>query len=94
MTEGKRLKQIRKMLNLSQAKFGAVLGVSKQYISNVENGCSPVSKEILYKLSNEYEVSSDYILHSIGAPFIVNKSNLKNYLMENFEKLLKSAGIY
>lgn len=35
-TQGQRLKEIRLALNMTQQQFGAVLGISKQFYSNIE----------------------------------------------------------
>ena len=50
-TPGGNLKFYRKLHNLTQVKLAKKLLVSKQKISNMENGIVPISRKTAYKLS-------------------------------------------
>ena len=70
MTAGLRIKEIRKLLHLSQEALGEILGSGKSYISAVENDKSKLSVESLVKLLVNYRVNINYILAGIGKPIL------------------------
>lgn len=59
---GKRLKELRKQKNLTQAQLGAQIGVKNSIISFYEVGDRIPSPEIIVKLASVLHVSSDYLL--------------------------------
>ena len=56
------LKKIREDKKIGQSELAAKIGVSKQLLSGFENGRSGISNEVLQKLADVLEVSSDAIL--------------------------------
>ena len=56
------LKKIREDKNIGQSELASKIGVSKQLLSGFENGRSGVSNEVLKKLAEALDVSSDAIL--------------------------------
>ena len=56
------LKKIREDKKSGQSELAVKIGVSKQLLSGFENGRSGVSNEVLQKLADALEVSSDAIL--------------------------------
>ena len=93
---GLRIREIRRLLNKSQQELADELNITKQAISNVENGkCSP-SITLLGKLNIDYHVNLNYLFSGIGEVFVVCKeseNNLKKALLEEVEKFLNSRGI-
>lgn len=59
---GARIKELRREINLSQAKFGEILLVSQDTISLWENGKAIPSTEYVIEICKKFDVSSDYIL--------------------------------
>jgi DNA-binding XRE family transcriptional regulator len=58
LTPGKNLKIYRQNRRMTQEQLGTMLGdVSKQFISNMENGIRPISKKTALKLAKVFEVS-------------------------------------
>lgn len=57
-----RIKQLRLSLGINQVEFGRRLGVSKQCISNWENGNIQPSIDMLKKIAGTFKVSSDFLL--------------------------------
>ncbi len=57
-----RIKELRLSLGLNQIQFGRKLFVSKQCISNWENGNIRPSIDMIIKISKTFSVSADYIL--------------------------------
>jgi len=59
---GRRLKQRRKVLKWTQQKVADDLGISTSHYIAVENGRRDFSKDLLIRMSNLFEVSTDYLL--------------------------------
>ena len=70
---GKRLRQLRREYNMTQADLGEKLGVGKTTISNYETGNSYPDNENILKLSKIFEVTTDYLL---GASNVRDRSIL------------------
>ncbi|MEW4154278.1 helix-turn-helix transcriptional regulator [Bacillus thuringiensis] len=66
---GKRVKEIRSKLKMTQQEFADSISVSKSLISLIELGIKKPSIETINKMSNKGKVSVDYIL---------GKTNQKN----------------
>ncbi len=59
---GIRIKELRVSLGLNQIEFGKLLKVTKQSVSNWENGNIQPSIDMLIRISNVFSVSADYLL--------------------------------
>ena len=57
-----RIKALRTSLGLNQVEFAAQLSVTKQSVSNWENGNILPSLDMLMKIAYTYSVSADYLL--------------------------------
>lgn len=62
MEFSKRLKILRNEQNMSQEELAKKLGVSRTSITNYELGRNEASTQILNKLSEIFNVSTDYLL--------------------------------
>lgn len=60
MTDGDKIKAVRKAAKLSQEKFGKELGVTKSHISGAETGAKNLSSSVLELLKIKYRVSSSW----------------------------------
>lgn len=78
---GKRLKELRKELNLTQARLAKKLNIANTIVSEYESGHFPISTATLYSLSNKFHISSDYLL---------GKTNEVKYLSKPKEEELVS----
>lgn len=56
------IKKLRTTRGLSQVEFAKILGVSKQCVSNWENDNVIPSIEMLVKIADFFNVTTDYIL--------------------------------
>lgn len=70
LTLADRIKELRKLKDLTQADLGKILGVGKTTISMYENGNSSPNDEIKLKIAEYFNVSTDYLL---------GKTDIKNY---------------
>lgn len=57
-----RIKELRSSLGINQVEFGKKLNVTKQCISNWENGNIQPSIDMLIKICSVFNVSADYLL--------------------------------
>ena len=57
-----RIKELRQSLGINQIEFGNKIGVSKQCVSNWENGNIQPSIDMLVRISRTFSVSTDYLL--------------------------------
>ena len=60
---GKRIKQRREQLGLTQEQFAEKLGVATNYISTIERGASFPRYEKLVAIINALETSADAVMH-------------------------------
>lgn len=51
LTPGKNLRIYRQNSKMTQAELGKLIGLPKQYVSNMENDIRPISKNMAIKLS-------------------------------------------
>lgn len=69
MTQGERIKEIRKALGLTLDRFGEKLGVKKQTVSRIENGINNVTEQMILSICREYKVNYDYLVDGDGDMF-------------------------
>ncbi len=69
MTQGERIKSIRKTLGLTLEKFGDRLGVTKVAVSNIEKGNRNLTEQMAKSICREYNVNYDYLIAGTGEPF-------------------------
>jgi len=59
---GLRLKEARKQCGETQADLGAVLGIQKSQVSEIEKGTASTTVEKVAMICAHYQVSADYLL--------------------------------
>lgn len=69
MTQGERVKQVRKELGLSLEKFGEKIGLRKSSLSQIENGINNLTDQTIRGICREYNVSYDYLMDGEGEMF-------------------------
>lgn len=62
MNIGNQILSIRKEHQLTQAEFGKLIHVTRQTVSNWENGKSYPEQQILVSISDQFDVSLDTLL--------------------------------
>ena len=71
----KNLVKLRKSKNLTQEELGEIVGVKKAAISKYEKNQVQPSKDILFKLSEYFDCSIDFLLDKTLNPVPPNKQN-------------------
>lgn len=69
MTQGERVKEIRKSLGLTLEKFGEKLGVKKGAISAIENNNRNLTEQMAKSICREYNVNYDFLTYGDGKMF-------------------------
>ena len=93
MTQGERVNQIRKTLDLTLEKFGEKLGVQKSSISKIEKDRVALSDQMAKSICREYNVNYDYLMYGEGEMFddlpqtIVDEL-CAQYNLNDFDKVL------
>ena len=64
MTQGERIREVRKSLGLTLEKFGEKIGMKKNSVSQIENGKNSVTEQVVKAICREYNV--DYIWLTTG----------------------------
>ena len=59
---GKRIRRQRESLLLTREEFSEKIGISTQFLAQIENATRGMSAETLYKMCVTFEISADYIL--------------------------------
>lgn len=81
MTQGERVKEIRKSLNLTLEKFGEPLGVGKTAISNIERNMRNLTEQMLKAICREYGVNEEWLKNGTGEMFIpVDEFSLDEFI--------------
>lgn len=62
-----RIKQIRQYLNLTQSEFAEELGLSKNYISLIENGQRSLGDQSIKVLCSKHSVNEEWIREGTGS---------------------------
>ena len=88
---GKRIKQKRKELNLTQEKLSEILEISPTYISEIERGTGISSLATITKIANVLNLDLDYLILGISNTNIDKTfSNLLERIPKKDQKLFIS----
>ena len=78
----KRIIQIREEANLSQEKFAEKLGLSRNFINQVENGKKNISDRTTNDICKKFNINEDWLLNGNGDMHVSQNGTLTNYLSE------------
>ena len=73
ITAGKRLKEFRKSLKLTQSKLAKELNTTQSVIADYERGRYLIATPFLYQICKKYNISADYLLGRIDEPINIFK---------------------
>jgi len=77
MDNASRLREIRESKGLSGTKVAELLGISPQYYYELEKGKKRLNDELLMKLAELYNVSTDYLLGRTDDPRPIDQITLE-----------------
>lgn len=84
MTQGERVKEIRKALGLTLEKFGEPLGVGKTAISNIEKGNRNLTEQMTKSICREYSVDYMWLTTGDGEMFMESDDDF----MEKIDRIM------
>lgn len=70
MTQGQRVRELRKNLGLTLEKFGKSLGVGKTAISKIENQENNLTDQMVLSICREYNVNEEWLRTGEGEVFV------------------------
>ena len=89
MTQGERIKAVRKTLGLTLEKFGKKLGVTKTAISRIEKGERSLTEQMTKSICREFAVEYRWLTTGQGEMFVDDEKELldmiKRILLNNDE---------
>ena len=93
MTQGERVKEIRKSLGLTLEKFGEKLGVTKTAISRIEKSERSLTDQMIKSICREFNVNYDYLMYGEGdrfsdLPKTILDELCKQYDLDDFDRSL------
>lgn len=89
MTQGERVKEIRKGLNLTLEKFGERVGVTKQTVSRIENGVNNLTDQMALAICRTFSINEHWLRTGEGEPYIKGSDD---ELAELVGRLYKDKG--
>lgn len=84
MTQGERVKEIRKSLKMNQADFGKKLGVGKTAVSKLELGENTLTDQMAKSICREYNVNNLYLQTGKGEMFSALPESILDELCEEY----------
>lgn len=85
MTQGERVKEIRKALSLTLEKFGEKLGVKKTAIFKIEKGENGLTDQMARAICREYNVSYEYLTSGEGSMFTDLPATILDELCKQYD---------
>ena len=70
MTQGERIREVRKALGLTLEKFGEKIGMKKNSVSQLENGKNSVTEQVVKAICREHNVDYMWLTTGDGEMFI------------------------
>jgi len=82
-----RIKKVRSVIGLSQAKFSERMAVSSSYFANIELGNKPVTERIIRLLTAEFNVNENWLRTGEGEMFTKGVDEQVSRLISIFKSL-------
>lgn len=84
MTQGERVRELRKFLNLTLEKFGKSLGVGKTAISKIENNERKLTEQMLLSICREFRVNYFWLTEGKGEMFTGTPESVIDEIAEDY----------
>lgn len=88
---GRRIKEAREALHLTQKELGDLVGVTGSSITNYENETSHPKEPIMYKLINELGIDANFLfqdsVNTKKSPPSEDEDDIKKQLIENYDSM-------
>ena len=87
MTIAKRLKQLRKTLDMSQVEFAKAIYISNGYIAELECGHRKINDRIIHLISLTFGVSEKWLKSGVGEMFYRTSGDKLQRMVSLFAEL-------
>lgn len=85
MTQGERIRELRKRLNLTLEKFGKSLGVGKTAISKIEKGENNLTEQMAKLICREFRVNYFWLTDGKGEMFSGTPQSVIDEIAEDYK---------
>lgn len=80
MTQGERIREVRKALGLTLEKFGERIGIKKNSVSQIENGVNNLTEQMTKAICREFHVDYIWLTTGEGDMFLDADDNFKEQI--------------
>lgn len=87
---GNRIKKLRNSIGITQKEFSDVVGISHNYLSQIESGSRSPSSSLIYKISKEFGVDQSWLSDGKGE-LTLNKSHQKSLDRDYLKFVIQSV---
>lgn len=84
MTQGERIRELRKSLGLTLEKFGEKIGMKKNSVSQLENGKNSVTEQVFKSICREFNANYSWLVSGEGEMF----SELDSSIMAKIDYIM------
>ena len=84
MTQGERVRDLRKFLGLTLEKFGKTLGVGKTAISKIEKGENNLTEQMTLSICREFRVDYFWLTEGKGEMFAGTPQSVADEIAEDY----------
>lgn len=86
-----RIRELRKMLGLSQRDFGKIIGLRHSTLSDIERNSSPVTERTIIAICSKFNVNEEWLRTGKGNIFIEEDRKFNEFyeLYKNLSKPLQ-----
>ena len=86
-----RIKELRKLNNLTQKELAAKIDLNYSVLSRIETGERPIRDDELFKIANYFKVTIDYLLGNSSKSATIESENQDiSLIMTNLKEKLKN----
>lgn len=82
MTQGERVKELRKSLNMTLDAFGERIGIKKSGLSLIENGKNALTDAVARSICREFSVSEEWLRTGEGEMLVSFQDDLSQIVAE------------
>ena len=95
MTQGERIRELRKITGMTMEQFGGKLGVTKSTISNIENGNRNATEHMIKFICREFNVNEEWLRYGTGDMEAIKSNDFTCAVVQNerVRKVRKSYGL-
>lgn len=80
MTQGERIRAVRKALGLTLEKFGKRIGIKKNSVSQIENGINNLTEQMTKAICREFHVDYIWLTTGEGEMFLDSDDDFKEQI--------------